>query len=704
MSGCYYTGLMLSQVTILTLTLLTFCPWVLQAAKPPGPSPASEFWETPKNQTVPLGDRALMKCKLRYPVNVCRWYYLETGLDFFSERVKPVLIKDFKPSSNSTDCSIEFTRVKRVQEGQWLCQALQFHASEFIMASPAVLTVITPDQKQLPVPGRDGRRSDTEDEHKPEDQEMPDNKKNHNHDEKHQHDISFDLGEESAIQMVVVGDVALLPCQVQKPLSSCSWIKPSGDILPLVKDGETTAHSRNYLLDGSPQNGSCSLRVEKVGHADEGNWRCLVHVGKHVQEVKGPLIHLHIIGEPLNSGGNTDTFIPFKAPTEDSTTLIIILVMTSIILFAIIIFLFTCLYQQMRHNINNVEEDRKILQPNIIKEPDDVSKHYMSTDFRTDPGFFMEKKLAPIQYTDIEHYSHYLNMTGGSSGSTVDGYIIFPSASVRSSTSSHTTMSTLSTLPAGSRSRSASAGTTGSDISVSNFTRSFENPSYHPDSLSHLAGAALGRDSFVYNTNHLYEEIKERIEEEEEKTPSPVYTNLVHENEGYLIPNNSPASPQTTSQDLALTPSTPQKAAKPEVLSKPAALTKSNSDIITPTSPPLISEISKTKLPGSNPELYGAQQGHSDHHPAGENTRHEDQMARITPYSRVGLDGNIEPIEADLDTISLPKTGYSRVGIAPAETSEAYDIPPHRPERVKRTISDPVDTEVRVDGLVGIVV
>ena len=34
--------------------------------------------------------------------------------------------------------------MRKIQEGQWLCQALKFHSSEFLMTEPAVVQVIRP--------------------------------------------------------------------------------------------------------------------------------------------------------------------------------------------------------------------------------------------------------------------------------------------------------------------------------------------------------------------------------------------------------------------------------------------------------------------------------------------------------------------------------------------------------------------------------
>ncbi|XP_018024902.1 uncharacterized protein LOC108680557 [Hyalella azteca] len=119
-------------------------PWVRPAPVGATPTPAPElnFSAQPANTSVVEGSIAIMKCKAVRPVHHCSWYYIETNRSFYDEGAEPKLVKQFTPSKDN-DCSIRFTKVRKVQEGQWLCQTRRYMGTTLYNTRPAYLQVIT---------------------------------------------------------------------------------------------------------------------------------------------------------------------------------------------------------------------------------------------------------------------------------------------------------------------------------------------------------------------------------------------------------------------------------------------------------------------------------------------------------------------------------------------------------------------------------
>lgn len=198
------------------------------------------------------------------------------------------------------------------------------------------------------------------------------------------------------------------------------------------------------------------------------------------------------------------------------------------------------------------------------------------------------KSGGHVQYSDIDHYNRYLSMTQGGPGS------------IRSSASSNTTLSTVAPDPLG-RDRSVSFGTTPNMSPINMHAGMAPHPQTHgmigPNGsiISHAPLQAnmdgvsfyevhrkLQRPVSLYSTGHVYEEIKEKIPfspmgqqhvinsqgilvatqgipQQGQLATTPVYTNVVEDHDGYLIPNksnkivNTPTGDEDPSQYLMMT-------------------------------------------------------------------------------------------------------------------------------------------------------
>ena len=280
------------------------------------------------------------------------------------------------------------------------------------------------------------------------------------------------------------------------------------------------------------------------------------------------------------------------------------------------------------------------------------------------------RKMLP--YEEINQYNQYLDMTGTGSNSG-DAYVMMPGSSIRSSTSSRTTLSTLSTYPIG-RSRSASNSTTDSGI-FPHLTTIIDNPSYTHDMASQHRG--FRRPDSVYSNDHVYEEIKEKIDEivsKMEKIPeadSPTYVNTTEDSEGYLVPKKSPTIEQ------------PEE--KVDKVNSPVHITKL----------PLPEPVATTKTEDSTDE----------------------NNERPPPYSQIGSNGLV-PVPSSLPS---PDPGYSKVGNEeenqpdpmerydiprpnPPHLNDSYDIPRQNPIPVSSQPNSPSENDDVVDGLSGIIV
>lgn len=612
------------QITLVAC-LATWHPWSGHALRHGGPSPPSEFIVQPSNVTVPEGERVVLKCMTSEQAHVCRWYYLELGLHFFDERITPVLVKDFSPA-HQRDCSIKIKQVRKVQEGQWLCQALKFHSSKFLMSKPATLRVITEAESATwsppvtePISPRHGRREHEKSE-----------------------PVEFEGTDEDQIQNTPVGEPKVLKCQVNQPITFCSWIMPHGAVLSKSQEDDNQNRSKHftgdYRIEGDFKEGNCSLALQEVKPHDEGNWRCVVRVRPSGEDVNGPLIHLHMTEHHLPKQGGT----ALVDPEDDSLNLLVIsLVIICSFLSIIVVLLFMCLYRRVK---NSSEETRKILQISPRSSMEFQHKTLPVTELTSDSVMAVEpRKKRPLNYVDLQDYSQYLDMSKGSASD--GGYIRMSGSSLRSSTSSRTTLSTLSTLPVG-RSRSASNSTTLSDGSP-HLGTVVDNPSYNADAVLAGRGVGIPRPASVYSNDHVYEEIKEKKEEVpamgkiEEASPAvtPTYTNTSEDYQGYMIPKKSPSS-----EPLPCVP---------------AMLPKGK--------PPL------PDLPALHSHLLPPRDAADEAAPS---------------YSRVG-EGSSFPSGVGAPTPSPLGPGYSRVGTATQDPMEAYDTP--RPIPTAVLAADPLE-------------
>lgn len=606
------------------------------------PSPASEFRLHPVNITVPEGQQTIIKCMVKSEVHACRWYFLELGLDFFSEKSSPLLVKDFKPA-HQRDCSIRIKKVRKIQEGQWLCQAFKFHSSEILMTQPVVLRVITRSESaswappsELPVTTpRQGRHHDDNDEA-----------------------VRFESAPEDYIQNTKLEESVVLNCKINRPMTSCTWIMPSGSAFNVSQEAEGLnkfdTSVGDYQLEGDLKEGQCFLRVGKVQHQDEGDWRCVVQVVGQ-EEFLGPLLHLHVTDLP-HSSNHSHGGEPLVAPTEGSSSvLVIVLVLTTIILLILVILLFSCLYRRVAAAS---DESLKILkgspQDSLNRLP---HKTFPTTDFTAASVLAVESmKSSPAKCVDLDQYNQYLDMTG--SDNTSGSYVMMPPSSLRSSTSSRTTLSTLSTMPAG-RARSASSSTMLSRASPSPGNL-LDNPSYDPNNESNDAPPCPDSLDFA---DHIYEEIRDKREEQAKmekimEAINPTYSNIVQDCDGYLIPRKS------TDGVMAHPVSHSSNVLSQHTLPRP-----------------------KAESPVTSPSTDQA-----------------------PPYSRVGQCGLV-PASPTPETAANPGPGYSRVGSEDSagddrhtDPMQGYDVPRSSPTAVPLPLNIPVSSEAYVNGLAGIIV
>lgn len=306
----------------------------------------------------------------------------------------------------------------------------------------------------------------------------------------------------------------------------------------------------------------------------------------------------------------------------------------------IVVLLFLCLYRRVK---NPSEETRKILQISPRSSMEFQHKTLPVTELTSDSVMAVEPRKKPLNYVDLQDYSQYLDMTKGTASD--GGYIRMSGSSLRSSTSSRTTLSTLSTLPVG-RSRSASNSTSLSDSSP-HLGTVMDNPSYNMDAALAGRGVALPRPASVYSNDHVYEEIKEKkddvqmMDKIEEASPAvtPTYTNTSEDYQGYMIPKKSPST-----EPLPCTPAMKTKGKPP-----------------LPDLPVLHSHL----LPP------------------------RDTADEIAPaYSRIGEAG-LFPGGVGAPTPSPLGPGYSRVGTASQDPMEAYDTPRAIPTAVPA--ADPLE-------------
>ena len=345
------------------------------------------------------------------------------------------------------------------------------------------------------------------------------------------------------------------------------------------------------------------------------------------------------------------------SPTEGSSSvLVIVLVLTSIILLIIVILLFSCLYRRVTAAS---DETHKILQispqNNLNRLP---HKNFPTTDFTAASVLAVDSvKSSHAKCMDLDHYNQYLDMTG--SDTTSGSYVMMPPSSLRSSTSSRTTLSTLSTLPIG-RARSASSSTILSRASPG-LGNMLDNPSYDPNTISNDDSAC---SDVSYYADHIYEEIKDKRDElaKMEKileATTPTYTNLLQDSEGYLVPKKSTGSDTTLAHPVCHI-----------------------SDV-----------LSQHTLPRQKTES-----------PVTSSTE------QAPPYSRVGQCGLV-PASSTPETAATPGPGYSRVGSGdaagegmPTDPMERYDVPRSSPTPVPLPLNIPVSSEAYVNGLAGIIV
>ncbi|KAK7077227.1 hypothetical protein SK128_002585, partial [Halocaridina rubra] len=622
-----------------------------------GPSPESEFISQPVNVTVPVSAPVLLKCTVASKASLCRWYYLELGLQFFDKRITPMLVKEFNPA-NRLDCSIKIAKVRKVQEGQWVCQALQFHTSKFLMTKPAIVRVITEEESITWKPPahdsnltpRSGRRDDENEEPK----EINGNKIS----------LEFDSKYDDMIKDVFVDETALLKCQVNQPISMCSWITPNGLNISATEDYETASNTYsnvdNYTIYSSLSEGNCSMKIHKLGYHDEGNWRCVVKSADEFQDRMGPIIHLHILDEN-SASKHTHDEKPHKVEKEGSTNfLVVFLVTVSVFLFIIIILLLICIYRRYR---DNSDEKQNFLTSSPRNSLDYQRKVIPITDLTADSVMAVEpRKKLPFEENHFNHYTQYLDMSG--TGSTIgDGYIMMPGSSIRSSTSSRTTLSTLSL----GRSRSASNSTTSS----ANFPHLIDNPSYNLNVSIQQRG--LPRPSSLYSTDHVYEEIKEKMELIPE-ADTPTYTNTVEDFEGYLIPKHSPITDAKHEENINL--ASPIKTSSPDP-------SKTSNKI-----------LNKDELLGYHEERPPPYSQIGDLVQTGSQTQNPKELP--IGYSRVGNDNATVPVDP-MDRYDIPRP-------IPYNPIDSYDVPRQIPISVQSQTITTVEDKTLGNGLTGIIV
>lgn len=198
----------------------------------------------------------------------------------------------------------------------------------------------------------------------------------------------------------------------------------------------------------------------------------------------------------------------------------------------------------------------------------------------------MNLKNGQVHYSDLDHYNEYMKMTHGGP------------LSVRSSASSNTTLSTMAP-DLSCRDRSLSFGTTPNMSPINMPTRLSHQGHLMSTDGNILAHTSLPpevenvsfyeihrkiqRPVSLYSTGHVYEEIEEKIPYNPQVYPpghivndqgilvtpqgipigtiasTPVYTNVVEDHDGYLIPSksakiiNTPTGDGDPAQYLAMT-------------------------------------------------------------------------------------------------------------------------------------------------------
>lgn len=155
--------------------------------------------------------------------------------------------------------------------------------------------------------------------------------------------VEFEGTDEDQIQNTPVGEPTMLKCQVNQPISFCSWIMPHGAVLSksqgryrllslITSKRKCTVRSKTahiirrhnltdsvfpendnqnrskhltgeYRIEGDFSEGNCSLALQEVKPHDEGNWRCVVRVRPSGEDVNGPLLHLHMTEHHLPRQG-----------------------------------------------------------------------------------------------------------------------------------------------------------------------------------------------------------------------------------------------------------------------------------------------------------------------------------------------------------------------------------------------------------------
>ncbi|XP_068202069.1 uncharacterized protein [Palaemon carinicauda] len=534
--------------TPVLMIIISVCTTI--AGKNPSPSPDSEFLVKPSNVTVPEGEQVILKCKIAHKVQLCRWYFLELDLKFFDKRVTPLEVKEFSPNGRN-DCSIIIPKVRKIQEGQWLCQALKFQTSKFIMSDPVVVRVITesesatwepPKYNATDYPPRNGRRE--EETFSPNEVGFKEG------------GLKFQSTDEDIIKDVFIQETTVLKCHVNQPIEACAWIMPSGENVTAIPDQYPTNQTNTlsgFRVIGNLSEGNCSLEIYNIESYHEGNWHCIVRAINSGRNVQGPLQHLHILDRDTASQHRHDGMPPADVNNDQANLLVISLVTIAGILFIIVLLLLMLLYKRLK---GSQDERQRILQTSPRNSLDLQDKNLSTNDLTSSSVIAVEpRKKIPFDDYQRGYYNQYLDMSGSGSNAG-DGYIMMPGSSIRSSTSSRTTLSTLSTLPI-SRARSASNSTTDSGI-FPHLTTIIDNPSYNPGTISDRR--LPHRPDSVYSNDHVYEEIKEKIDDfinKMENIPevnSPTYTNTAKDSDGYLVPKLSPLNSmpeKTEEKDLS---------------------------------------------------------------------------------------------------------------------------------------------------------
>ncbi|XP_066954638.1 uncharacterized protein [Macrobrachium rosenbergii] len=629
------------------------------------PSPDSEFLVQPSNVTVPVGEQVILKCKTASKAQLCRWYFLELDLKFFDKRVTPMQVKEFSPSGRH-DCSIKIAKVRKIQEGQWLCQALKFQSSKFIMSKPVVVRVITESESATWEPPKDDNTDFTPRNGRREGETSSSSEVG----------FKFQSADDDIIKDVFLNETAVLKCQVNQPIETCSWITPSGENISATQEKYDSTYQSNKLdgfrIIGNLSEGNCSIEISNVARNNEGNWHCIVYNPNTGHGIQGPLLHLHILDHDTASKHTHD--LPLANENLDKANFLVIsLVTIAGILFIIVLLLLTFLYKRLK---GSHDERQKILQTSPRNSLDLQTKTLSTNDLTSSSVIAVEprKKVSADDYHK-GYYNQYLDMSG--SGSTAgDGYIMMPGSSIRSSTSSRTTLSTLSTLPIG-RSRSASNSTTDSGI-FPHLTTIIDNPSYNPGAPSDRR--LPHRPDSIYSNDHVYEEIKEKIDEiisKMENIPevnSPTYTNTAEDSEGYLVPKISPSN---TKLEL-----TEEKNLPAETAQIPLTNTNTSTDVQTIQSANELHERPHYSVAGSSGLVLpiSTYQGQLDPHPG---------------YSKVGE--NIQNKSDPMEKYDIPRQ-------IPALPINNYDIPRPNPTPVNSPSNSTLKSTVSENGLSGIIV